>query len=173
MLTNKFVQRAAFICALPLLLLSCVGKSQADSAASLPVAVRVGSFGIACKSYAYPTSLGPPSFSVRDIGKPHVPPLTDRHRSMVMRIRRYVASGYLRFAFLGSPRNPHAFIVFDAIYGPCYSGAGGYAVLNGCANEIYEPGEDPRSIKAASTDIYTTPGPWMSGYPLDPICGRR
>ena len=163
--------RAFSILLVALAVLGCSGKGQPRMKQTLPVAVKVGRLGIGCKSFAYPTSVGPPSFSVSDIGKEGVPRLTAEERRLVRDVQAYGKSEYRRFAFVGrSPKLPHGFIVFDAIHGACYSGAGGYPVLNGCTNEIYQPGDDPRYTKAGSTDIYTTPGPWMNDFPPDGSC---
>jgi len=64
-------------------------------------------------------------------------------------------------------------IVFDAVYGPCYGNPGGYVVLNGCTNEVYQPGENPLHTRAASNGgNYFTPGPWMRDFPDQDLCAR-
>jgi hypothetical protein len=77
-----------------------------------------------------------------DIGKPGVP-LEFRDLETVRRIQGRVKSKTLRFAYVP------AFIVFDALHGPCYDAAGGYPVLNEGPNQFYEPGENPYTTLAA------------------------
>lgn len=77
----------------------------------------------------------PMSYFVSDIGKRGVPPLNARERAMIERIRRYVHSKTLRFAWVEYSTTMGEPIVFDAYDGPCEVWAARYAVLNGSCNE--------------------------------------
>ena len=96
------------------------------------------------------------SYRADDVGRPGVPRLTDDQRRVLAKIRRYLHSKTLRFAFVGG-----SMIVFDARYGPCWDVAPGYKVLNGACNEYYEPGEEPASTFGIP-GCYETPPPWKA-----------
>ena len=98
---------------------------------------------------------GPPSYLVRDIGKPGVPELTNEQLVMIRKIRVYVHPSTLRFATVGG-----TFIVFDASLGPCEPGAPGYSVLNGSCNEMYSP-TDNFAGTGAVPGCWNAPRPWM------------
>ncbi len=124
--------------------------------------VRVGKYGIGCKTVASRTTVGPASYNVSDIGKSGVPQLTPGRIALARRIQRYTGSRTLRFA-IGpfGPWRRTAPIVFDATEGPCFDGAPGYLVLNDSdGNTFYEPGEAPGYIHPGPGDIRATPGPW-------------
>lgn len=126
-----------------------------------PTSVAVGRYGIGCRTYQRPNTVGPTSYLVSDIGNPGVPVLSSRQTSMVKRIRKYIHSENLRFAFI-EDYNP-SFIVFDADGGPCLDVAPGYWILNDPKiNMYYEPGEAPGFIHPMNGDLGTTPGPWMT-----------
>ena len=104
------------------------------------------------------------SYLVSDIGKPGMPRLSVSERAMIERVRRYVHSRTLRFAWVDHSTTMGEPIVFDAYDGPCEVWAGGYQVLNGFCNEYYEPGENPYSTHAAPGGCYRAPPrPWMDG----------
>jgi hypothetical protein len=102
----------------------------------------------------------PQSYLASDIGKPGFPKLRPDEARLVARIRRYIRSGDLRIAWLDRATTPNNFIVFDANDGPCEVQAGGYSVLNGGCNELYQPGENPYSTHAGS-GCYPVKRPWM------------
>ena len=111
-------------------------------------------YGVACHRFVYPGTTpnpNPPplSYSVKDIAKPGVPTLTADESAVLRRIRRYVHSETLRFAWVSNWKS-NDFIVYDATDGPCANFALGYEVLNGPCDVFYEPGENPYS---------THPGP--------------
>ena len=103
------------------------------------------------------------SYSFAEIGKPEVPALDAPTFALFHRIARYIHSKTLRFAYFSRPpiRGVTRFIVYDAINGPCYTGA--YQVLNvgGMHNVMYQPGEEPNSLAAYPVDGPTTPFPWL------------
>jgi len=106
----------------------------------------------------------PLSYLVSDIGKHGVPQLNAPERAMIERIRRYVRSKTLRFAWVEDSTTMGEPIVFDAYDGPCEGWAAGYAVLNGACNEYYEPGENPYSTHAVPGCYRSSPRPWMDGH---------
>ncbi|ERR1700681_338392 len=112
--------------------------------------VPVGA-GVTCTPWSAPgaprnTSPTPVSYRVTDIGKRGVPILDSRSRMVLRRIERAHRSRTLRFAYLFWPGQPVGtrgqFIIFDAKDGPCAEGSY-YRVLNGAANEFYQPAENP------------------------------
>ncbi len=125
---------------------------------AIPTSVAVGRYGIGCRTVSSPDTIGPPSFSVKDIGKPGVPTLSPQQISIVRGISRYVHSQTLRFAFIGD-----RFIVFDATQGPCSEAAVGYRIMNDpeSNNLYYQPGEAPGDIHVGPGDAAPTQGPWM------------
>lgn len=107
--------------------------------------------GIACWVNG---TVGTASYSVADIGKSGVPALTRDERTVAAKIRHYMRSPLLRFAFVGGE-----FIVFDAVQGPC--GGSVYDVLNGHCEE-YSPTDNLGYTTAASVEgCRGTPPPWM------------
>ena len=69
--------------------------------------------------------------------------LRPSERRIIIRIRHFAKSSFLRIAWDDNASTPNNFVVFDAIDGPCEVSRPGYGVLNdGCA-EFYEPGENP------------------------------
>ena len=122
--------------------------------------IRTGKFGIKCK-VTHPTVVGPPSYSVYDIGKTGVPRVTPSQIGLIRRILKYVGSPTIRFAFLSR----HEFIVFDTQGQPCAAFALGLPVLNE-VNSYYQPGEDPRYTHSGpGGSLPPTPWPWMSPHP--------
>jgi hypothetical protein len=97
----------------------------------------------------------PPSYLVRDIGKPDVPKLTAAQLAMVRKIRVYVHPTTLRFANVAGE-----FIVFDASRGPCETSAPGYSVLNGACNEMYSPTDNFDGTRAVP-GCWNAPRPWI------------
>jgi hypothetical protein len=118
----------------------------------------VAKYGVRCSGYIAPGQTpnpvpAPPSYSVRDIGRPGVPALGASDLKTITAIARKTGTRTLRFAILsyyGRPTRLPAFIVFDATDGPCDDDAPGYAVLNeGPSDDLfYEPGENPYSPHA-------------------------
>lgn len=140
---------------------STTSNATHNSAAPIRVGeVRVGRYGIGCRTYQAPDLVGPPSYLVRDIGREGVPTLSPGERRIARRIREYLKSPNLRFARL--PDRPR-FVIFDATQGPCADFAGGYHVLNTSnTNLYYEPGEAPGFVHSgAAGGVVPTPGPWM------------
>jgi len=128
--------------------------------------VHVGQYGIGCKTYEKPTLVGPPSYSLSDIGRLGVPRLSREQVSLARQIQRYVRSRTLRFAIVGPIVARGAFLVFDAIEGPCFDGAPGYLLLNDSSgNSFYQPGEAPGYVHAGPGDVRATPGPWCRHRP--------
>jgi hypothetical protein len=118
----------------------------------------VAKYGVRCSGYIAqgqtPNPVpAPPSYSVRDIGRPGVPALGTSDLKTIAAIARKTGTRTLRFAILsyyGRPTRLPAFIVFDATDGPCDDDAPGYVVLNEAPydNLFYEPGENPYSPHA-------------------------
>jgi hypothetical protein len=79
----------------------------------------------------------------------------------VQRIVHHVRSKTLRIAWVEHATTPKAFIVFDAVSGPCVV-AGGDPVLNGVCNEFYEPGENPYNTLSSPTCLNPKKRPWLS-----------
>jgi hypothetical protein len=143
---------------------ACAGKKHATWAYTppaqvsvVPTSVPVGRYGIGCRTVNAPNEVGPPSYSVKDTGKPGVPALTKKEAHDIRVIERYVHSPTLRFARI-FPR----FIVFDANQGPCFEGAAGYWIMNDPVNDnlYYQPGEAPGDIHAVPGDG-SMPHPWL------------
>jgi hypothetical protein len=123
--------------------------------------VQISPYGIGCRTYQAPNDVGPPSYSVADIGKPEVPALTTEQIALVRRIQHSIASNTLRFAFVSQ----WGFIVFDAVQGPCSAGAPGYEILNSNRNLYYEPGEAPGFVHAGASTV-PQPSPEMTSIAL-------
>lgn len=88
---------------------------------------------------------------MRDANRPGTPALTPRELVQVRIVKTRHPSRYLRFAVLNVPQlggTFRNFVIFDAIYGPCYDGAPGYEVLNDGRRDYYEPGENPYNTHA-------------------------
>ena len=122
-------------------------------------------FGIGCLGNVPPGSTPnpappPESYRVKDNGQPGFPALKPAESALTRRVVRYTKSDTLRIAWVSQRRADAEFIVFDAIYGPCYNGAGGYPVLNGMCNEFYEPGETPYHT-LHSPDCFPSKRPWL------------
>jgi hypothetical protein len=119
--------------------------------------VKVGP-GIACDVWNPGRTLRrtPPSFRVADLGRSGVPRPDRKDLEMMRKIRRYVHSGTLRFAYL----SPQWFIVYDAVWGPCTGSAPGYSVLNGGCNESYMP-SNQSDITIPLPDCISPPRPWI------------
>ena len=102
-------------------------------------------------------ALPPRNFSVRDIGKPHVPVLSPVQKNIVSSLLNKTGSKHLRFVFLPlSNSRIKRFVVFNAMYGPCTASVGLYGVLNITNNSIYvyyENGEDPYELHYASSKM--------------------
>lgn len=129
-------------------------------------------YGIGCMGDTPPgqrvnPELPPQSYLAADIGKPGFPKLRQRELQTVRSIQHDGHWKSLRIAWLGYATTPHNFIVFDATDGPCEVAAGGYAVLNGDCNELYQPGENPYSTHAG-TGCYPESRPWISPTPTRP-----
>jgi hypothetical protein len=109
--------------------------------------------------------LGPPSFLVRDLGKPGVPDLSAEQMKLLLAVERNLHSPTLRFLFArseGDHSSVPEFVVFDAIYGAC-STITEYQVLNGDCNELWDTTE---SAIVSDMDCFDTPPPWPHGrYP--------
>ncbi len=161
----------------------CAGEMSHSVASASPQAtdqpwqaVRVGKFGISCKSWEVPDKLGPPSYRLVDIAKNGVPALSLAALNLVGRIERYSSSPYLRFAIL-PPQKPSdntvngttkaRLVIFDAKPGtwpgPCINAAPGYWVMNPgrTTNVYYQPGENP--FKTFAGTWGPAPGPWSHG----------
>lgn len=161
------MKRSVFLllCGLLVSTNACAAKdARSDASFSAPQVVRVSPHAIACRGYQDPSKIGPPSYAVADIGKSDVPKLSTDQRALLARVKRYVSSAALRFAFLPSRPRGGPFIIFDAKEGPCIDAAGGYQVLNG-VNEYYDPGENPFITTAGAATMPATPGPWMTASP--------
>ena len=112
--------------------------------------VRIGP-GVACSVAG---DVGPPSYSVRDIGKRNVPKVGSANRTMVRKILRYIHPSTLRFAYV-----PH-FIVFDAFDGMCPGVP--YGVLNTVScNLVYLPTNVKYGEFAAAGGCFAPPRPWI------------
>lgn len=111
------------------------------------------SIGVTCKGYADPEPGGQKSYAVSEIASRGVPPLTHGQASLIHRIRRYIHSNTLRFAFLET-----GFIVFNAPNWPCSDIPPGDLVLN-AVNSFYQPGEN--AFNTHGMPDPPTPGPWM------------
>jgi hypothetical protein len=123
--------------------------------------VQISPYGIGCRTYQAPNDVGPPSYSVADIGKPGVPTLSTEQLALIRRIRHYIASNTLRFAFVSQ----WGFVVFDAVQGPCPDGAPGYEILNSNRNLYYQPGEAPGFVHAGPPTA-PQPSPEMTSIVL-------
>lgn len=119
----------------------------------------VGKYGVRCSGYVAPGQTpnplpAPPSYPVRDIGRPGVPRLDATDIKTIAAIARRRHSPTLRFVILrtgGGAASP-GLVVFDAVSGPCDDYAPGYAVLNTRSDDLfYEPGDDPYFVHAGST----------------------
>jgi hypothetical protein len=161
---------AAF-CSAPLLACSKGNDTTAQTrgeavltADALPTSVPVGRYGIGCRTCEEPNVVGPPSYLVSDIGKPGVPTLTADQLTLVHRIRHYLHSKTLRFAFVNAYNRGPRFIVFEGDDAPCSDAALGYPVLNSDTNEFYEPGEAPSFVHPGPPLIgpTSTPYPWTT-----------
>jgi hypothetical protein len=126
-----------------------------SAAAAMPV-LHVGR-ATRCVEFGNPKYLTPPSYLVSDLGRRGVPPVGTKGRAIVAKIRHYVHSSSLRFAYFS-----HSFIVFDAVGGPGTDDAPGYFVLNGKWNEYDEPGENPY-MTIATPECLEPPRPWVPG----------
>lgn len=142
-----------------LCLLGCSG-SRAKPSETTPRVVRVGQYGVGCRAFQNPRSIGPPSYSIRDIGKPRVPRLTRPEISLIKLIQDHMHSTALRFALLPE----QGLIIFDAANGPCADFAPGYQVLNR-TNLFYEPGEAPGFTHAVPGEVAPSAPPWLPSGP--------
>ena len=107
--------------------------------------------GVACSVEG---DVGPPSYSVRDIGKSDVPKVSAANVTMGRAIMRYVHPATLRFAYV-----PH-FIVFDARNGMCSDTP--YDVLNMVAcNTVYQTTNVKHGEFAAPGGCFDHPRPWI------------
>jgi hypothetical protein len=148
---------------------SCSGRSShaqvmssPTQVSSVPRAIHISQHGIGCMSYEYPNRVGPPSYSVRDIGKADVPELSRNKLNIIRRIEHYISPIYLRFTLIPDARLTDHFIVFNATNGPCLRAAPGYNVLNFTwSNGFYQPGENPFVVTGVPGDMAPTPGPWL------------
>lgn len=153
MTKNMSVASSLILCAL--LLAACVPRSTA-TASSQPSAktssVLLSGLGTSCQNNGL---ISPPSYSVRDIGKPSVPSLSKSDVVMLHKIERYVHSPTLRFAYASGK-----FIIFDAKFGPC-SGTP-YSVLNASwCNMLYVP-YDANGKEFSGGACFAHPRPWIS-----------
>ena len=126
--------------------------SAANSGQRIIIEIAAGA-GIAC---SVDGDVGPPSYLVRDLGKPGVPRIPAHDVAIVRRIAKYLDSKDLRFAYPGGQ-----FIVYNAINGPCEPHAPGYPVLNLQCNMMYSPTDNfdgPRAVPQCSP---TMKRPWM------------
>ena len=89
--------------------------------------------------------LGPPSYSVYDIGKVGVPRLSEKQMVWVKRLKESDKTKTLRFAKIQG-----RIIMYNAVYGPCAAVI--YGILNHatCRNEVYLPLDEPYHITAGS-----------------------
>jgi hypothetical protein len=139
-------------------LVACQRASQQNKAAPEGAAAvfqpeerRVG-LGVAC--YVNDQGrYGIASYSVRDVGKPRVPRLTYDDAEMLKRIRRFVKSPSLRFAY--TPKDE--FLVFNATHGPCSE----YYVLNASCNSGFDPVDKLTGKTAFPGPCTNTARPWM------------
>ena len=125
--------------------------------------------GVRCSGYFGPNAekmkrrlfgqyaLPPKNYSIREIGKRHVPILTPAQEAIVHILLKRTGSKDLRFVFLSLKRSrTKRFIVFDAINGPCSASVGLYGVLNMVYKSrfaYYENGEDPYGLHYASNKM--------------------
>ncbi len=164
-------KQLAVVLLLIVILISCENKKQPPWTRApqptppyaVPTSVPVGRYGIGCRTDADPSIVGPPNYNVGDVGKPGVPVLTKAQLRMLRRIRHYVKSKTLRFAFVDGPTGANErdlFIVFNANQGPCIDFVAGYWVMNDArdGNLYYSPGNV--SALTAAPDA-PPPGPWM------------
>lgn len=124
-----------------------------------PKTVHTGKFGISCLTELYPSTAGPPSYSVKDVGKIGVPRLSAFQTRMIYSIEHYRPLSSLRFAILAKESKDSRFIVFEADDGPCLYAAPGYQVLN-VYRAFYQPGLNPFFLHGGP-DAVPTLGPWM------------
>jgi hypothetical protein len=129
-------------------LLPQAGVVQSDK----PEQKKVDGGGIACYVRDQGT-YGVVSYSVKDIGRPHVAHLSRADSNMIRAIERYVDSSTLRFAF--TPVDE--LLVFNASGDPCAE----YRVLNGGCNEGYDPVDRLRGTAAFPGGCLNTPRPWL------------
>jgi len=129
---------------------------QAPAPTVWTIPVSVSRHGVGCKSTVYPYSVGPPSFSEADIGKPGVPHLSKDQLALVAQaqVRRadaggkYVHPKTVRFAFLPG------FVAFDANLGPCPPSGAGYWLLNSnssaplLSRAYYAPSINPYAVES-------------------------
>jgi hypothetical protein len=124
--------------------------------------VHVGG-GIACSVNG---EVGPPSYSVYDIGKPGVPIPNTKDLDMIHAIMKYVHPSTLRFAYLET-----MMVVYDSYtQGEVCSGGAPYFVLNGGCNEFYADTDRPfNTIGGGDMGCTFAPRPWI---PNDPGTGK-
>lgn len=124
--------------------------------------VRVGG-GIACSVNGV---VGPPSYSVYDIGKSGVPIPNTKDLNMIHAIMKYVHPSTLRFAYLDT-----MMVVYDSYtQGEVCSGGAPYFVLNAGCNEFYADTDRPfNTISGGEMGCTFAPRPWI---PNDPGAGK-
>lgn len=102
-------------------------------------------------------ALPPRNYSVRDIGKPHVPILSPVQENIVHALLKNTGNKDLRFVFLTvNNSRTKRFVVFNALYGPCIASVGLYGVLNISNKSVYtyyEDGEDPYELRYKSSKM--------------------
>jgi hypothetical protein len=119
------------------------------------IEVHVG-MGISCNVDG---QVGPPSYSVRDIGKVGVPHLTKGQLTTLKSIRHFFDPPTLRFAFVA-----REYAIFNPKFGLCWRGVPGYRVLNGGCNAYYAV-TDRFDGTVAVPDCWGPPRPWVPGDP--------
>jgi hypothetical protein len=154
-------------------IVGCVGTKQPSTtqtvSGDIPSpnvgAVPVGRYGLACRTYQEPHTVGSPSYLVSDIGKPGVPVLEPEDAATLRRVLRYKRSATLRFAYiLGQPpySDQRSFALFDPANDPCADHP--VRVINS-SNKFYSPGEAPGYIGAFPGEGLGTPAPWITPEP--------
>lgn len=102
---------------------------------------------------------GVASYSVRDVGRPGVPPLNSADAEAIRRIERYFSADTLRFANTGTE-----FVVFDTRQGPCGED---YRVLNGACNEGYSARDHLTGTVSFPGGCRNMPRPWIPNDPKE------
>lgn len=137
-------------------MVACASTAHSLASSASPTSEPNGAYKVGAGTVCtYNGRVGPPSYLVRDIGKPGVPHLDGPDKRMLEAIMRYVHPSTLRFAYIGGH-----FAVFDAQYGPCYGGQ--YPVLNASwCNEIYAPQDADNKTIAGPGGCWSHPRPWI------------
>jgi hypothetical protein len=162
---NHRMRVLAVVCAaFPFLLAACRGGSSHVHGSG--TAATIGSVGSgyrsikersvgSARSCVVNGEVGPPSYSVYDIGKPGVPRPKTNDLHDLHEILKYVHPTTLRFAYLSGE-----FVVFDAYPDGLCSGGVPFDVLNGACSDVYAITDRPFSTVSAG-ECFSAPRPWV------------